>query len=343
MNAPFSFLGPTEPATPRRWTFRRLARGVAMVFGAGLIGLNVLAYRHAHAMMHFGGGGPRPRKPETMTWKQKLRVLACGVEIPRPRSNLAPAALGPGGRSLRLGGTNGVTLGAWYCAASAARPLVILFHGYTGEKTQMLLEAKALLGMGFPVLLVDFRGSGESSESYTTIGYAEAEDVTTAVEFARDQLGHARVVLYGESMGAVAILRAVHSQAVRPEAIIVEGVFDRMLRTVRHRFEIAGVPSFPAADLLVLWGGFQAGFNGFRHNPVDYAGSVSCPILFLHGTADPRARLEEAREVFAAVPGAKQFHEFAGAGHEAGVVRFRGEWTEIVGQFLQAGGSGLRP
>jgi pimeloyl-ACP methyl ester carboxylesterase len=116
-------------------------------------------------------------------------------------------------------------------------------------------------------------------------------------------------------MGAAVVLRAVHACGVQPDAIIAEAVFDRMLSMVRNRFRIMGVPSFPGAELLVFWGGRQAGFNGFSLNPVDYAASVRCPILFLHGAADPRARIEEARSVFATVPGWKRFKEFPGIGH----------------------------
>lgn len=136
-------------------------------------------------------------------------------------------------------------------------------------------------------------------------------------------------------MGGAAILRAVHSCGVRPDAIIVEAVFDEMLNTVKHRFEAMGIPSFPSAQLLVFWGGYQAGFNGFAHNPVEYAASVRCPILFLHGAADPRAHLEEAQRVFAAVSAPKQFKEFPAVGHAATVVRYPDEWKETVSQFLR--------
>lgn len=307
--------------------FATLAAGAA-------IGLNVLAYRHASAMMHFTRSGIRTRGPETLTTPEKIKVLFSGVEIPRPESSLSPTVLGSECRSVTLDVTNGVTLGAWYRPNQGDGPLVILFHGYTSEKTGTLPEAKAFLEMGASVLLVDFRGSGDSSESYTTIGYKEAEDVAAAVRYARNHLKYSRVVLYGQSMGGVAVLRAVHSGDIRPEAIIVEAVFDTMLNTVRHRFQAMGVPSFPAAQLLVLWGGRQAGFNGFNHNPVEYARSVKCPILFLHGSADPRARLDEARRVYGAVPGAKHFEEFSGIGHESAALRIPEQWNAVVSEFL---------
>ena len=89
--------------------------------------------------------------------------------------------------------------------------------------------------------------------------------------------------------------------------------------------------------LAVVVGTMALNFLAYRHA---YAmmhfttGKPRCPILFLHGTADPRAHIEEARRVFAAVSAPKRFKEFTAAGHEASVVRFPAEWNETVGQFL---------
>ena len=302
---------------------------------AAFAALNVAAYHQAYAMTHFVKGGPRTGSAESLNFGQKLKTLFYGVDLPRPQTSLSPTNVGPACRSLTFPGTNGVQLAAWYCPVSPESPLVILFHGYGDEKTGTLNEAKVFLELGCSVLLVDFRGSGDSSESYTSVGYDEAEDVAAAVRYANANLPHSKLVLYGLSMGAAAELRAVHSCGVKPDAIIAEAVFDRMLSTVRHRFELMGLPSFPGAALLVFWGGKQLGFNAFGHNPVEYAASVRCPILFLHGAADPRARLAEARQVYDAVPRRKWFKEFAGIAHAAIVVPDREEWKKTVSQFLK--------
>jgi hypothetical protein len=315
---------------------RRLTILLVPLLG-GFIALNLIAWRQAYAMTHFTAGSVRTEKPENLSLGGKVKVLFCGVDMPRPHSSLAPDTLGPACRAVVIPETNGIKLGAWYCPGAPTNPLVILFHGYAGDKTGMIAEARAFLEMGCSVMLVDFRGSGDSSESYTTIGFYEAEDVAAAAAYARTQVPHSKTILYGGSMGAAAVLRAVAHCGVQPDGIIVEGVFDNMLNTVRHRFEDMGVPSFPAAQLLVFWGGAQAGFNGFAHNPVQYAASVRCPILFLHGTADPRARLEEARRVFAAVSAPKSFKEFPNLGHEPAVTGFPAEWKETVNQYLQDG------
>jgi uncharacterized protein len=133
----------------------------------------------------------------------------------------------------------------------------------------------------------------------------------------------------------VAVLRAIQACNVKPDGIILEAVFDTMLNTVRNRFHSMGVPSFPSAELLVFWGGRQMGFNGFSHRPVDYARSVACPALFMQGTDDPRVRLEQARHVYAGVPGPKQWWEFPGVGHESYVQKCPAEWQSAVEAFIR--------
>ena len=312
-----------------RWFRRALAAAMA-----GFIVLNALAFGHARSMMVFAPSGVRTAPPERLTLAMKARTLALGVTVPRPRTALAPGDLAADCRRESIPAPGGVTLGAWYSRRGPDAPLVILFHGYSAEKGSLLLEAKAFLDQGASVLLVDFRGSGESSEAYTTIGYREADDVAAAFRFARVTLGHARIVLYGQSMGAAAILRAACVNGVRPDAIIAEAVFDSLLRTVRHRFSAMGLPSFPCAELLVFWGGVQTGFNGFRDSPVDCARSLTCPSLFMHGTEDPRARIEDGHRVYEAACGPKQFHAFRSAGHESYVSRFPEEWKATVSAFM---------
>ena len=312
---------------------RLLAVLVIGIAGFGL--LNVLAYRAAYAMMHVSTGGPRTKKPEALSLAGKLHAVVSGINIPRPVGDRSPSDLGQDCRVLSIDGGNGVTLSAWYCDRGMSTPLVVLFHGYAAEKTCLIPEAKAFLDLGASVLLVDFRGSGGSSECYTTIGVCEADDVAAVVHYAKRHLPHTAVVLFGQSMGAVAILRAVKVCGIAPDAVILEAVFDTMLHTVRHRFTLLGIPSFPGAELLVFWGGRQWGFDGFAHNPVGYAASLNCPSLFMHGANDPRATLAEGRRVFAAAHGAKEFKEFLSAGHESCLLKSPDEWRTAVARVVK--------
>ena len=298
-------------------------------------GLNMLAYNHARTMMQFSSAGMRTGKPEKMTFWSKARVLLAGLNIPRPESNLDASVLASGSQVLSIKESDNVTLETWYCNRGKETPLVILFHGYTAEKTSLLVEAKAFLDLGNSVLLVDFRGSGGSSESYTTIGIHEAEDVVAVLQYVREHLSHRKLILFGQSMGAAAILRAVAKHNIQPDAVILEAVFDSMLNAIRNRFHTMKVPSFPSAELLVFWGGRQWGFNGFRHNPAVYASSLDCPVLFMHGIDDFRATLAEGRRVFDAVGSPKEFITFEETGHESYASSRENKWRVTVGDFVE--------
>ena len=95
-----------------------------------------------------------------------------------------------------------------------------------------------------------------------------------------------------------------------------------------------GIPSFPSAELLTFWGGASFGFNAFTHRPVDYAQSLSCPALFLHGTDDPRATLADARRVFDASLGPKQFVTFENVGHDSYATHHLEQWQTTLRTFL---------
>jgi hypothetical protein len=302
----------------------------------GVAAFNILTYRHAYAMTHFTAGGERTGKIESIGGARKLKILVSGINIPRPKTRSTPAGIDLTFETLRIESSPGVTLEAWRISRENPGAVILLFHGYATEKSAMLDEARVLAGLGYELLLVDFRGGGGSSGSHTTIGYEEALDVAAAWRFARRQWPGCPLILYGQSMGAAAILRAVAAESVAPDGVVLEAVFDTMLNTVRNRFKAMRVPSFPAAQGLVFWGGAQFGFNAFANNPADYARSVKCPVLFLHGGQDPRATVQEGRRVYENVPGErKTFREFPGMAHESLVAVYPEDWGGAFRAFVE--------
>jgi alpha-beta hydrolase superfamily lysophospholipase len=307
---------------------------------AAFAALNVLAYRHARAMTHFTEdgwvrkeGGGWAGKPESLSFADKAGVLLNGVSIRRPSDPRRPSDVGLDYSTLSFPGDAG-PLEAWHVPHARARGLAVLFHGYTGCKGRLLPEARALHDLGYACLLVDFRGSGGSGGNVTTVGYREADDVARAVAHVRATWPGQPVVLFGQSMGSAAVLRALAEVGVEADAAVLECPFDRMLTTVRARFRAMGVPSFPSAQLLMFWGGVQHGFNAFRHQPVEYARAVKCPVLLLHGEHDRRVSVAQVEEIHANLAGRKALHVFAGLGHESYVGRRADEWKGVVREFL---------
>ncbi len=263
----------------------------------------------------------------------KVQLAVNGVAIERPEAELRPDGLRlpyevhsyPGGAG---------QLAAWHIPYARAAGRVVLFHGYAASKGRLLPEARAFHDLGYACFLVDFRGSGDSDGDRTSVGYHEADDVVRTLAYVRKRWPNERLLVFGQSMGAAAVLRAMAHHPIGPDAVVLECPFDRLLSTVEARFAVTGLPVFPAARLLVFWGGVQHGFNGFGHNPVEYARRVKCPALLLHGTHDQRVSAVQIQSIYQNLGGEKQLHFFEGLGHESYAAHRVDEWKECVARFL---------
>lgn len=319
---------------PLKWMRSHRWLTACLVVALGFIALNVVAFNQAWSMTHFSVGGERTPNPESLSLLGKVRVAIVGVNLPKPVNGKDPAAYGVAFETHRLGGADGQELEAWHIPCTRAKGIVLLAHGYGGCKASLLPEAKKFHELGYAAFLLDFHGSGGSRGSRTSIGMHEADDVAEAVDYLRLKFPRRDLILYGQSMGSAAILRAIAVNGVRPAAIIIECPFDRLLSTAANRFAAMRLPAFPAAHLLIFWGGVQLGFNGFRHNPVEYARDVRCPVLLMHGANDARVTERQAESIFQNFPGPKEFVLFPNAGHESYLGADPALWRESVSKFL---------
>jgi alpha-beta hydrolase superfamily lysophospholipase len=331
--------GTTPSGSARRprllaWFRRHPWRAAALTTIGCFVLLNGLAYQHARSMLNYSASGDRTPSPSSLSVWQKIGVLVRGPSIPRPENTRSPHDLGLPSETVTMSTNDGLRLEGWLIVPPSPRGTVLLFHGYAASRASLLAQGRALHDMGFAAFLVDFRGSGGSGGSATTLGYHEAHDVAAALRRARALNLPRSLILYGQSMGGAKVLRSMAVLGVDGDAVILESVFGRMLGAVCNRFGLMGVPSFPAAQLLVFWGGVQAGFSAFDHNPVDYAHACKCPALVLHGAEDRHALPAEGRAIYENLAGSKEMVEFAGAGHTSLLEASPEQWNSAVSQFL---------
>jgi alpha-beta hydrolase superfamily lysophospholipase len=322
---------------PRRlmvWARHLPWRRAALVLLIAFALLNLLAYLHARSMLTYSAEAARTPPPQSLSVCQKLKVLVCGVTIPRPENTRTPHELGLASETLHVAADGDAKLECWLLAPPNPRGTVLLFHGYAACRSSLLDEARAFYEMGFRAILVDFRGGGGSDGCGTTLGYHEAEDVAAMVRHVRATGRPGPLILYGQSMGGAAVLRSIAALDVRPDAVIVESVFGRMLGAVRNRFALMGLPAFPAAELIVFWGGMQVGFSGFEHNPAEYARACTCPALVLHGLEDRHATPEESAAIHEHLAGHKTLVSFPGVGHTSLHRAAPETWRAAVESFL---------
>ena len=325
----------------RRWLLLLLLTGFAA--------MNAVAFFHAWRFTHFSNEpGLHSPNPEQLGPGQKRWLLLTGICNPKPQNGPKPNFPV---ETVTIASPNG-PLEAWFARPDSgrARGTVALFHGYTSSKSHLIHEARYFRRLGYNVLLVDQAGNGNSTGFRTTVGYREADDVAATFRWLTDSTNSSgsplhrkgaapegsreAIVLYGISMGAVAILRAEAELGIHPTANILECPYGNMRQTAYNRFASMHVPGFPMADLLVFWGGVQNGFWAFGLNAEHYASQIHTPTLLLWGTADPRVTRAETDAIFAHLAGPKARHDFSGVGHEPYWQRYSADWEQQTRAFL---------
>lgn len=305
---------------------------VKIIKWAGIFGfllLNFVAYNHAYKFTHFSTTTGKKVKPEDLSFGKKLKVLLMGVDNPRPQNNSLPQRIF---KTIPIQSEQ--LLESWLIEVSNSKGVVIMFHGYSGDKSGNVVYAEAFNKMGYSTLLVDFMGSGGSTGNQTTIGFKESKDVRAAFEYAKKAFPKEEIILFGTSMGAVAIMKSVADKNARPNKIILECPFGTMRKTVQKRFEAMKIPSFPFADMLMFYGGLQNGFNAYKHQPIAYAKHIETPTLLLYGAKDARVTSEETNAIYQALAGKKTLTVLKNSAHENYLNNNKKEWLKAVQMFL---------
>jgi len=292
---------------------------------------NFVVYNHAYKFTHFVESNiKKTKKPEELSFGEKLNTLFFGINVPKPVNQDTPNA---DYHTINI--ESDELLEAWQIDVPNAKGTISMFHGYSGSKSSLLSYSDEFNKKGFSTLLVDFRGSGGSSGNTTTIGFKESKDVVNAFEYCKKSKPDTKIVLFGPSMGAVAIMKAIEEYKINPDKIILECPFGSMLTTTQKRFDAMGLPSFPFAELILFYGGLQTGFNAFKHKPIEYAKKINIPTLLMYGAKDARVSRKEIDSIYKNLPIEKKLVILENSAHEIYLNDDEKYWNEAVDKFLE--------
>ncbi len=235
---------------------------------------------------------------------------------------------------------NGVLIDAWYAKPdSAAKGTVILFHGIGANKGMLIPEASEFLYLGYNILLVDLRAHGNSGGHTTTIGVIESEEVKLAYDYVLQQ-GEKNIFLYGSSMGAVVVAKAIADYDLKLAGAILEMPFASLQSHLRARARVQGFEAFtqrPFAFMVTFWIGLERGFNGFKHQTARYGAKINCPVLMQAGAIDEYVLKYETDEVYSAIASPqKKLVMYDRAGHESLLRNDPAKWRIEIEQFFLA-------
>ncbi|HLB29009.1 MAG TPA: alpha/beta fold hydrolase [Dehalococcoidia bacterium] len=262
-------------------------------------------------------------------WVASERALRPGQRI----EEYAPEDLGLPVEHVRFPSADGTPLAGWFAAGGPKA--IILLHGYARSKAELLPHAAFLYRAGYSVLLLDFRGRGESDGRLVTLGLREPLDVLGAVEFLEDQKGIKDIALLGVSLGAaVGIMAAIHREAIA--AVVAEAPFAGLLEVARRHFHrYVGLPAFPFAPItahIVRW---RLGTRAQDIAPLEAIERLSPrPVLLIHGLADTEIDPAASRSLFALAGEPKELWLVPGAPHARVYQWIPQEYEERVLAFL---------
>jgi alpha-beta hydrolase superfamily lysophospholipase len=299
-----------------------------------LIVLNVILAFHAWKFTHFYDDvNHRNKRPEQMSTWEKARLVLFGVDLSKPVLSSFPEVAY---ETVYLKTRNGLRLEGWWIpAARPAKGSIVLLHGYGSTKGAKLPEAMYFREQGYNTFLLDFRAHGNSEGHSCSIGFKEAEEVKLAYDHVRSR-GTQPVILWGMSMGAAAILKAVPEYNLQPDRLILEAPFATLTDAVKSRMWAVHLPGTPLAQIITFWGGLEQGFWAPGYKPAVYAQKVSMPVLLCWGREDIRVMAYETNTIFRQLGSQqKKLVVFEHSGHQSFYRSETAKWTAAVNAFLK--------
>jgi len=208
--------------------------------------------------------------------------------------------------------------------------LVILLHGRSGRKEDLLPVAERFCAVGFLCAIPDLPAHGESE--IETVGYGSRDFERklagkVAEEVSREFLGEGFPrVLWGMSMGGSF---AIHGAAESPDEwqrMVIVSSFDSLAGVVGDSW--AGSFRFVLDEMVEARGGPEIS----KVRPVDLIKTLEIPTFFVHGDSDEMISEKRGRALFEASRGEKEFLSVEGGTHsnvlvtEAPVYAAMAEW-----------------
>ncbi len=294
--------------------------------------LNVVTAFHAYKFTHFYDASEVAANVNAKKTKWDItKEILFGINaVKRPNSVQGDSSF----EIIRLVTADKTNIEGWYFKTpNVVKGTVVMFHGHGGTKSGVINEAAEFKKMGYNTFLIDFRAHGNSGGNTCTIGYNEAEEVQLAYNFIKEK-GEKNIVLWGISMGAAAISKALNDYALQPAKIILEMPFGSIQEAAEGRIKMMGLPPEPLATLITFWGGAEHGFWAFNMKPSEYAKKITTPTLLQWGKNDSRVSESETSLIYQHLPAAKKLVVYDHCGHESLCKKENSKWVLSVNNFL---------
>lgn len=182
-------------------------------------------------------------------------------------------------------------LKGWVIPPDGAAKLTVIFsHGYGGNRYEdnvdFLPLSTYLVNAGYRVVMFDFRGSGESGGTMTTVSAKEKLDLLGAIDWVKANFKEP-VALYGISMGASTSLLA-GSASEDVAGIIADSPFSDLKDYLSENMSFwTKLPRYPYTPLILFMIPLISRLQIKDASPISEIGNFyPRPVLFIHSSSD---------------------------------------------------------
>lgn len=236
--------------------------------------------------------------------------------LPGRALDATPAAIGLDYEDAFIDTADGVRLHGWFVPAANARGALLFFHGNAGNISHRLESVAIFNRLGLDVLIVDYRGYGQSSGSPSEAG--TYRDAQAAWDWLRARgVAAERIVVFGRSLGGAVGAWLASRPELRPGGLIVESCFTSGEDMARRLY-----PWLPARWITRL-----------KYPVRDYVAASDSPVMVIHSRDDEIVPFDMGRALFEAAPQPKTFFELRGD-HNAGFWLSRDTYLPALEGFL---------
>jgi len=237
--------------------------------------------------------------------------------MPGRELEATPEALNLAYEDAWIGTEDGERLHGWFVPADSSRGTLLFFHGNAGNISHRLQSLLIFNRLGLDVLMIDYRGYGQSSGSPGEQGtYLDARAAWDYLVGERGVEGD-RVVIFGRSLGGAVGAWLASRDEVSPAGLVVESTFSSGLDMGRRLYPVLPVRLITRIDYPVR----------------DYVTAIKAPLLVIHSRDDEIIPFDMGRAVFEAAAGPKSFLEINGD-HNAGFWLSRETYVPALDDFF---------
>jgi fermentation-respiration switch protein FrsA (DUF1100 family) len=248
-----------------------------------------------------------------MVWAMQ----GCMIHIPSRNLVATPADIGLGYEDLTLTTVDDEKLHAWFVPAVEARGTLLFFHGNAGNISHSLHSLEIFHELGLDVLIIDYRGYGQSTGRPSERGLYRDADAALLYLVEERGIPRERIVVFGRSLGGAVAANLASRERVG--ALILESVFTSV--------PDIGSELYPFLPVRLL--------VRYRYDTPKALETVNAPVLVIHSQDDEIIPYAHGRAIYEAAPEPRRFLDIQGD-HNRGFMRSRDPYMAGLGDFLES-------